>query len=243
MLSQEVADLTKGLAEETTLREEDQATNNKTLADAEAVLEAVKGAIEVLKGFYGGFIQIKAKQNPAPTAPGYERYKAEGAGSDGLTVDDMAPEGSSAMPDSDYGGKTDASKSIIGLLEVIQSDFENTISGTTKDEEDAEAAYQDFKDKSETSIDDKNELKDTKDGEKTDAGLAITQAEADLKTENENLQNALDELEKLKPVCVDSGMSWEERTARREQEIESLKEALKILEETDFGFLQKSKRH
>ena len=38
-------------------------------------------AVEVLKGFYGEFIQIKAKQNPAPTAPGYERYKAEGAGS------------------------------------------------------------------------------------------------------------------------------------------------------------------
>jgi len=241
-LSQEVADLTKGLQEETTLREEDQATNNQTLADAEAGLEAVKGAIEVLKGFYGEFIQLKSKENPAPTAEGYERYKAEGAGSDGKTVDDMAPEGSGAMPDSDYGGKADASKSIIGLLEVIESDFENTISGTTKDEEDAEAAYQDFKGKSETSIDDKNTLKDTKDGEKTDAGLAITQAEADLKTENENLQNALDELEKLKPVCVDSGMSWEERTARREQEIESLKEALKILQETDFGFLQ-SKRH
>ena len=106
----------------------------------------------------------------------------------------------------------------------------------------AESAYQDFKSKSETSIDDKNTLKDTKDGEKTDAELAITQAEADLKTENENLQNALDELLKLKPVCVDSGMSWEERTARREQEIESLKEALKLLEETDFGFLQ-AKRH
>jgi hypothetical protein len=243
VLSQEVADLTKGLQEETTLREEDQATNNRTLADAEAGLEAVKGAIEVLKGFYGEFIQIKSKENPAPTAPGYERYKAEGAGSDGMTVDDMAPEGSGAMPDSDYGGKADASKSIIGLLEVIESDFENTISGTTSDEEAAETAYQDFKTESETSIGDKNDLKETKDGEKTDAGLAITQAEADLKTENENLQNALDELEKLKPVCVDSGMSWEERTARREQEIESLKEALKILEETDFGFLQKSKRH
>merc|ERR1719506_2505566 len=241
-LSQEVADLMKGVSEETMLREEEQATNNKTLADAEAGLEAVKGAIEVLEGFYGSFIQLKSKENPAPTAEGYERYKAEGAGSDGKTVDDMAPEGSGAMPDEDYGGKADASKSIIGLLEVIESDFENTISTTTKDEEDAESAYQDFKSKSETSIDDKNTLKDTKDGEKTDAELAITQAEADLKTENENLQNALDELLKLKPVCVDSGMSWEERTARREQEIESLKEALKILEETDFGFLQ-SKRH
>merc|ERR1719161_1865603 len=235
-LSQEVADLTKGLAEETTLREEDQATNNRTLADAAAGLEAVKGAIEVLKGFYGEFIQLDAKQ--APPAPGYENYVAEGAGSDGLTVDDMAPEGSSAMPDSDYGGKTDASKSIIGLLEVIESDFENTISGTNDDEKAAADAYTDFKDKTETSITDKNELKGTKEGEKTDAELAITQADADLKTEGENLQNAMDELEKLKPVCVDSGMSWEERTARREQEIESLKEALKILQETDFGFLQ-----
>ena len=47
-------------------------------------------------------------------------------------------------------------------------------------------------------------------------------------------QAALDELDKLKPVCVDSGMTWEERTARREQEISSLKEALRILGETDF---------
>ena len=33
-----------------------------------------------------------------------------------------------------------------------------------------------------------------------------TQAEADLKAQKELLQAALDELEKLKPVCVDSGM-------------------------------------
>ena len=31
------------------------------------------------------------------------------------------PERSGAMPDEDYGGKTDASKSIIGLLEVRSS--------------------------------------------------------------------------------------------------------------------------
>ena len=36
-------------------------------------------------------------------------------------------------------------------------------------------------------------------------------------------------------MCVETGASWEERTARREQEIEALKEALKILQETDFG--------
>ena len=39
------------------------------------------------------------------------------------------------------------------------------------------------------------------------AALHDPQAEADLKAEKELLQAALDELEKLKPVCVDSGMS------------------------------------
>merc|ERR1719331_136858 len=94
--------------------------------------------------------------------------------------------------------------------------------------------FEQFKSDTETAITDKNDLKGTKESEKTDAELAITGAQADLKAEKVVLQNAMDELEKLKPVCVDSGMSWEERKARREQEIESLKEALRILEETDF---------
>jgi len=35
--------------------------------------------------------------------------------------------------------------------------------------------------------------------------------------------------EKLKPSCVDAGENYEERVARRKEEIESLGEALKIL--------------
>merc|ERR1719421_648659 len=122
----------------------------------------------------------------------------------------------------------------MGLLRVISSDFDNAISSTEALEAEAQKSYETFKADTETDIADKGELKTTKEGEKTDAELAITQAESDLKAEHEVLQNALDELEKLKPVCVDSGMSWEERKARREQEISALKEALRILEETDF---------
>jgi len=234
-LSTEISDLTKGLNEETVLRETEKDENDKTLAESQAGLAAVEGAIEVLNAFYnpGSFIQ---KQKPSNTAEGYDRFVAEGAGSDGKTVDDMAP-GAGDM--GEYGGKKDASNSIIGLLEVIKSDFENTISKTTTDEEAAVAAYEDFKSETETSIGDKGTLKDTKTDDKTTAELDITQAEADLKLQKEDLDNALDELVKLKPVCVDSGMSWEERTARREQEVESLKNALKILQETDFGFMQK----
>jgi len=41
---------------------------------------------------------------------------------------------------------------------------------------------------------------------------------------------ALDELSTLKTKCVE-GESYEERVKKREEEIESLKEALKILQE------------
>jgi len=236
VLSGEIADLQTAINKETALREKDQANNNQTLAEAKAGLEAVENAIEVLSNFYTNLLQ-GGRQAPAPgleTTGGYQRFRAEGAGADGKTVDDMAPEDD--LVTSDYGGKTDASKSILGLLDVIKSDFEKTIDDTESDEDKAQTAYEEFKSDAQKSIDDKSELKGTKEGEKTTAELDITQAEADLKAETTNLENELAELEKLKPVCVDSGATHAERTARREQEIEALKEALKILQETDFGF-------
>jgi hypothetical protein len=241
VLSKEIADLQTAINKETSLREKDQANNNQTLAEAQAGLEAVENAIEVLSNFYTNFLQTGAKkthkQAPAPgteASGDYQRYRAAGAGADGATVDDMAPEDD--LVTSDYGGKTDASKSILGLLDVIKSDFEKTLDDTQADEDKAQTAYEEFKTDAQKSIDDKSELKGTKEGEKTTAELDITQAEADLKAETTNLENELEELEKLKPVCVESGATHAERTARREQEIEALKEALKILQETDFGF-------
>merc|ERR1719453_2242165 len=62
VLSQEIADLQKAINEETALREKDQMNNNQTLAEAQAGLEAVENAIEVLSNFYQSFIQ----QKPAP---------------------------------------------------------------------------------------------------------------------------------------------------------------------------------
>ena len=39
--------------------------------------------------------------------------------------------------------------------------------------------------------------------------------------------------EKLKPSCVDAGLSYEERVKMREEEIQSLQEALRILSGED----------
>jgi hypothetical protein len=232
VLSQEISDLEKALAEETDIRAKDSAANNMTMEDASAGKIAVEQALEFLQNFYGGAEAAPPKFLQATPVEGYEKFVAEGSGADGKTVDDLAPD---AGFSGEYGGKGDAAKSIIGLLEVIVEDFARTLERTEADEEAAADAFDEFKKDTETAIEDKNDLKGTKESEKTDAELAITGAEADLKAEQVVLQNAMDELEKLKPVCVDSGMSWEERKARREQEVEALKEALRILEETDFS--------
>jgi len=231
-LAQQVADLQKSLNEAQELRNTEKADNEQTISDAAAGEAAVASAKQFLSDFYSGaaptFVQVKQ----APAAEGYERFSAENAGSDGKTVDDMAPKAVGG----EYNGNQDASKSIIGLLEVIESDFQNAQSRTTADESDAAGKFATYKRDTETDISDKNSLKGDKEDKKETAELDIVDKDADLKDEKAALQGALDELVKLKPVCVDTGMEWEERAARREQEVNSLKEALKILQETDFGF-------
>merc|ERR1719243_151398 len=156
-------------------------------------LEAVEGAIKVLNAFYNPSLLQQA-----PAAEGYERFSAENAGSDGKTVDDMAPSGEGDFGTEEYGGKSDASKSIIALLEQIKEDFSENVDKTGKAEDEAQADYDTFKDESETSIKDKGTLKETKEKEKTEAELDITTAEDDLKKQKELLTAALEELEKLK---------------------------------------------
>ena len=53
-------------------------------------------------------------------------------------------------------------------------------------------------------------------------------------TQNE-LDAALAYNEKLMPSCVDAGVSYEDRVARRKEEIESLQEALRILNGEDLA--------
>merc|ERR1719335_2049490 len=121
---------------------------------------------------------------------------------------------------------------ILGMLEVILSDFERLESETTNDEETATEAHTKFlressKTKAVTNTDIKNKKKEVQ-------RLTSETAEAkkELKITQEELDAALEYFEKLKPSCVAAGESYEERVARRKAEIESLEDALKILEDT-----------
>merc|ERR1719421_1546970 len=95
--------------------------NEEALKDAKEGLAAVKQAIKVLKKFYEGFLQVNA--------PG---------GRDGKSVDDLAPEAETG----EYEGKADQGKGIIGLLEVIEGDFQRTVDDTESAEEESKKNFE-----------------------------------------------------------------------------------------------------
>jgi len=65
---------------------------------------------------------------------------------------------------------------------------------------------------------------------KDDAEETLASADEDLQSQTALLQKAIEELLELRPVCIDIGMSYEERVALRQEELEALKKALCILQ-------------
>lgn len=221
-LSAEIADLSKALQEATELRRADKEDNEKTLAEAAAGKAAVEQAISVLEGYYGSggsFLLERASRS---------RREAPKADRDGNTVDDLAPE---ATYSGEYTGKGGASKGILGLLNVILSDFDRTGTTVKEQEDEAQKQFDGFKTETEGSIEGKGSEKGSKEGEVETAESEIVAAKDAIASGRELHEIALKELEKLKAMCVDGEESFAERKAKREQEIEALKEALKILQE------------
>jgi len=68
-----------------------------------------------------------------------------------------------------------------------------------------------------------------------DESQALANKNRDLEGTQKELDASLSYYDKLKPSCVDSGASYEDRVARRKEEIASLQEALKILNGEDIA--------
>merc|ERR1719162_2750231 len=214
-LTQDIADLTAAvkeldaaMAEETEERNENKATNTQTVKEAKAAQVAVEQAMAVLKDFYAKSAEATAfAQQPAADAP--ETF------------------------DKAYTGLGASGGNVVDFLEVILTDFARLESETAASEAEESDAYKTFmfESKKDKALKE-NEIR-LKSGTKTDKESALSDANGNLKTTQEQLDGALAYYEKLKPQCVDSGITYEERVKRREEEIVSLTEALKILAGTD----------
>eukprot|EP00747_Dinoflagellata_sp_TGD_P156878 gnl/TRDRNA2_/TRDRNA2_177696_c3_seq1.p1 gnl/TRDRNA2_/TRDRNA2_177696_c3~~gnl/TRDRNA2_/TRDRNA2_177696_c3_seq1.p1 ORF type:complete len:739 (+),score=229.30 gnl/TRDRNA2_/TRDRNA2_177696_c3_seq1:96-2219(+) len=212
-LQEAIAANKKGLNEATQLRNKEKADNKKTLTDAEAGKDAVKFAITTLKDFYEGASMIQT------------RYTPPAADRSGMTVSDMAPKAFSGT----YHGNQAQSKGIIGMLEVILSDFERTLETVEATEDEAQKKFESFESETESDNEEKQEDVEKKESRISDIEDALVTL-ADEKSDGEKkLDGALEELEKLKSMCVEGGETYAERVAAREQEIAALKEAMQML--------------
>merc|ERR1719311_70485 len=130
----------------------------------------------------------------------------------------------------DYKGKQAESGGILGMLDVILSDFKRTIRETTKAEAMAAQEFLEFERETKISLTEKNTARDAKQEHLTKTLDAIAEDKASMESAQDMLNKAIKELMELYDACIDTGMSYAERVALREQEIEALKKALCILD-------------
>lgn len=213
-LNSDIAGLKKGLLEATELRNTDEADHAKTTSMSDEAIESVKLALGLLKDFYD-------KAALAQTG----KYVPPNSGRDGKTVGDLAPE----VFGSEYKGEQGASKGIVGILEVILSDFERTKKQTADDEEESKTAYETLEKETNEDVGKKEKSIETKEGELTEAKSNIIDRQTDLSEAKDLLESSTGALDGLKAMCVAGEETWEERKQKREEEIEALKNAMEIL--------------
>merc|ERR1712224_240510 len=121
-LTEEIAELTKAVAEldaamakATTIRQEEKAKNTETIKDSQDAQAAVAQALTVLKEFYAKAGEATALVQQQPEAP--------------------------EIFDSPYKGMGGESGGVIGMLEVIQSDFARLEAETKAAEAEAQKEY------------------------------------------------------------------------------------------------------
>jgi len=207
-LNREISEIDAAVAKATEIRQAEKTKNTATIADAKVAIAAVEQATKVLKDFYAkaaaatALVQTRAR-GPADDVPATFDEPFTGTGGEG---------------------------GVVGMLEVILSDFQRLEAETTSGEAAAAKEYEQFSTDSAEDRETKRKSAYHKGNEKSKVEHNIHLAKKDLAVTQKELDAALEYFEKLKPSCVDAGVSYEDRVAQRENEIESLKEALKILE-------------
>jgi len=205
--SKAIADLNAAVAKATEIRDTEKTDNELTIKEAQDGQTAVASAMEILNDFYekaGGATALvqkaKAKTGQEPPPFAEEPYQGQ----------------------QQSGG-------VLAMLDVIKSDFARLEKDTETAESSAQSEYDGFMNDSEVDKTAKDTDKEHFQSEKQESEMTLSEKETDVESEQAQLDAAVEYYEKLKPSCVDTGMSYEDRVARRKEEIESLKEALNIL--------------
>merc|ERR1719443_2193892 len=212
-LQAEIAEIDKAQAEATKIRTEESADNQKAMKDFKDSADAVISAIGVLKSFYEGGAFIQLSSRT--TLKSKTR---------------------------DFSVKSGAGAGIIAILEVAEEDFTRLFAETQASENEAADAYEKLTTENKVSKATKEAEVKGKQSEAKALEVMLTQSTEDHTSTGEELDAVLAYIDKLKPQCETKAMSYEEKVAKRNAEIEGLKEALAILEGKDIAALLQSER-
>jgi hypothetical protein len=201
-LTAAIEELNEAAAEAKSSRDESRKQNQAVIKEARGGHEAVVEAMGVLKTFYKNAAKASFVQE-SPIAQ-------DNPGAASTT----------------YKGNQAASQGIIGLLEVIKTDFEHTIQVTTEAEKTQAAEYVEFDRASQADIGSKTTKVELDTADLKTTKMNLEKKTADMKSNMNLLDDALKGVEELKPMCIDNGMSYADRVAKREEEIAALKKAL-----------------
>jgi len=209
-LSKEIKDLTKAQKDADEERKKESAENKVTVTEAKAGLGAVKQAIDILDKFYKTaakskvLVQVGGPKDDMPDA-GFDNGEA-------------------------YKGAQGGAGGVVGMLEVIESDFVRTVKKTEEAEAQAEDDHLKFTTETQMSLAAKKQATKIKTEQNDDAKQKLSDATDGMKDKTALMVTTIKELLDLQPACVDTGMSYAERVEARENEIQALKKALCIFE-------------
>jgi len=130
-----------------------------------------------------------------------------------------------------YKGMSSAKGGVVGMLEVIVSDFARLNADTKASEAAAATEYAGFMSDATASKKAKHDLEFKTSLAKDKAEFESGEMSKDLDATQSELDKALEYQQYLKPVCLEVHVSYEERVAARKAEIAALKEAYGILDE------------
>merc|ERR1719240_2241119 len=131
---------------------------------------------------------------------------------------------------------------IVGMLEVVESDFSKSLAEMIAIEESAAAEYEKTMKENEIAKATKEASAKYKTKEFTGLDEAVSETSTDKDTSQAELDAVVEYLGKLAEMCTAKPDTYEERKARREEELAGLKKALEILSSEAVLLQQKSKR-
>jgi len=216
-LESELAALTKEQAELDKIRQETHADYATAKADLELGLSGVRQALDTLREYYGGaaaMLQDDSKFGALMQQPSKPEIHSKSQG----------------------GGE-----SIINILQVCESDFATNLAKEETEEADAQSEYEKVTQENAVTKTSKDQSVKYKTQEAKAQDKKVAEYSGDRDTANTEYAAVMDYYGKIKDRCIAKPETYAARKARREAEIQGLKEALSILED-ETALVQRKRR-